>query len=285
MNIGDTKVDIPTSSPPPYVEQPQSRSTAKRVTRVILALVSLYVLLNIISWSSPFSGRPSTARKHRIHWPRPRLPTMSPAEAESHLLQSISAENIREYSRSYTSFAHVAGTEGDLRSAKLAEQRWANLLGVHSHGILESGTHESQNAIRSIGHLHRPTVHVDTYHSLLNYPLGNSSLSMFDSQGKQVYRANLTEPPVKGDETSQHGMQDVPLFHGFSKAGSAKGQLVYANMGRMQDYQRLKDNGIDLNGKIAIVRYGGSFRGLKVSAGESFGIAGKPVAISPWIAF
>ena len=66
------------------------------------------------------------------------------------------------------------------------------------------------------------------------------------------------------------------VFHGHSKSGEAKGPLIYANYGSREDFKRLKDEGIDTRGSIALVRYYGSQgdRALKVKAAEMAGAAG-----------
>lgn len=269
-------------APPAYqVEESPKRSSNSvwraRFRGLFLALLAYVALVKLLGATSGAERwlNPHHHRHHRGGGGRGHGKHLSAAEAEKLYLSIPDPKQIKEYSRSYTSFAHYAGTEGALRSAKITENRWSELLGVKSEGVLESGTSEAQEAIRGMPDRRQPSVHVDTYHSLLNYPLGNSSLSMSAPNGTELFKAKLFEPPVKGDETSQNGTLDVPLFHGFSKAGAASGQLVYANMGRVEDYEMLQEKGIDLQGKIAIVRYGGTFRGLKISAGEMFGIAGE----------
>lgn len=76
------------------------------------------------------------------------------------------------------------------------------------------------------------------------------------------------------DTTSKTGRFEVPTFHGLSKNGSASGQLVYAGRGNREEFQALIAQGVDLKGKIAIVQYGGTFRGLKVKNAAEFGAVG-----------
>jgi len=46
---------------------------------------------------------------------------------------------------------------------------------------------------------------------------------------------------------------------------AVEGRLVYVNYGRIEDYDRLaSDLGVNVNGSIAIARYGRIFRGDKV---------------------
>lgn len=66
------------------------------------------------------------------------------------------------------------------------------------------------------------------------------------------------------------------VFHGHSKSGKVKGPLIYANYGSRQDFERLKDQGIDTRGSITLMRYYGSQvdRALKVKAAELAGAVG-----------
>ncbi len=41
---------------------------------------------------------------------------------------------------------------------------------------------------------------------------------------------------------------------------------MYANFGRAKDFKALKDAGIDVTGKVVIMRYGPTSRGAKVGA-------------------
>lgn len=72
-------------------------------------------------------------------------------------------------------------------------------------------------------------------------------------------------------------------FHqlGYSKNGTVKGPVVYANYGTLADFQYLEAQGIELKGTIALVRYGGSFRGLKLRAAEKYGCVGALIYSDP----
>ena len=52
------------------------------------------------------------------------------------------------------------------------------------------------------------------------------------------------------------------------------GQVVYVNYGRPEDYVAIEKMGIDVKGKIVLVRYGSLFRGLKVRNAQKRGAAG-----------
>ncbi|GLD52379.1 putative N-acetylated-alpha-linked acidic dipeptidase isoform X1, partial [Lates japonicus] len=57
----------------------------------------------------------------------------------------------------------------------------------------------------------------------------------------------------------------VPPYSAFSAQGQPEGDLVYVNYGRTEDFFQLeREMGINVTGKIVIVRYGRIFRGNKV---------------------
>ncbi len=82
-------------------------------------------------------------------------------------------------------------------------------------------------------------------------------------------RLDLVEPPVPGDSTTM--LPSWPAMNGNSGAGDVTAALVYVNYGLPTDYARLDSLGISVKGKVAIVRYGRSFRGIKAREAESHG--------------
>jgi N-acetylated-alpha-linked acidic dipeptidase len=60
----------------------------------------------------------------------------------------------------------------------------------------------------------------------------------------------------------------------FNCSGFVSGDLFYLNYGRVEDFKRIKDLGIDLRGSIVLIRYGKIYRGLKVQNAENAGAKG-----------
>ena len=90
----------------------------------------------------------------------------------------------------------------------------------------------------------------------------------------------LREEPYDVDKDSTpEGM--FPAFHGYGASGTARGQVVYVNYGSPADFERLKGMGISVAGKIALVRYGGAFRGLKVKESQDRGAVGVLIYSDP----
>ena len=84
-------------------------------------------------------------------------------------------------------------------------------------------------------------------------------------------RLSLVEPPLREDPAS-HG-PIWPAMNGYSGVGDVTAAVVYVNYGLPEDYVRLDSMGVDLRGKVAIARYGRSYRGVKAQLAEEHGAA------------
>ena len=121
---------------------------------------------------------------------------------------------------------------------------------------------------------------------LFKESLDETTLERFDVYlnypRKDGRRVAIVEPPEKVWEAKLDEDQAYPdreqslVFHGHSKSGNVTGPLVFANYGSREDFKFLIDNGIKVNGSIALVRYYGSQgdRALKVKAAELAGAIG-----------
>jgi N-acetylated-alpha-linked acidic dipeptidase len=89
-----------------------------------------------------------------------------------------------------------------------------------------------------------------------------------------------TKEHVEGDPYQDDPRVVMP-FNGSSGSGDVTGDVVYANYGRLEDYDELAAQHIDLHGKIVICRYGGNFRGVKVYIAEQRGAVGVLIYTDP----
>lgn len=81
---------------------------------------------------------------------------------------------------------------------------------------------------------------------------------------------DLREGSTPSDPTTvQH--PEYPTVNGYSGTGDATGEVVYVNYGLIEDYEQLDSIGVSVRGKIAIARYGRSFRGIKAREAEKRG--------------
>ncbi|MDP6954858.1 MAG: M28 family peptidase [Planctomycetota bacterium] len=67
---------------------------------------------------------------------------------------------------------------------------------------------------------------------------------------------------------------DVPPFNAWSASGEVRARLVDVGRGLRGDYERLQQAGVDVRGCIALARYGGSYRGVKLDLATGFGCVG-----------
>ena len=91
---------------------------------------------------------------------------------------------------------------------------------------------------------------------------------------------NQKEDIIPGDPFSK----DPSLWKGwnaFSGTGDVTAEVVYANYGRKEDFETLKELGIEIKGKIVLAKYGGNFRGFKAKFAEANGAAGLIIYTDP----
>ena len=112
----------------------------------------------------------------------------------------------------------------------------------------------------------------------LNYPVSHS-LSLQYGNGS-TWTASLTEDVLPEDDTTSYPNR-LPTFHGYSATGSATAEYVYVGQGQQVDFARLKKLGVQLEGKIALAKYGGPFRGLKVKNAQENGMVGVVIFTDP----
>jgi N-acetylated-alpha-linked acidic dipeptidase len=95
------------------------------------------------------------------------------------------------------------------------------------------------------------------------------------------YTALLQEPELSEDPTSAIGEDYLPSYNAYSADGDVTGELVYVNYGVPADYEELARRGISVEGKIAIARYGGSWRGIKPKVAAEHGAIGALIYSDP----
>jgi N-acetylated-alpha-linked acidic dipeptidase len=152
-------------------------------------------------------------------------------------------QSAREHLRRLTLEPHIAGTKEDYETAVYVRDQ------LRSYGL---------------------TADLKEYDVWLNYPKTPSVLELITTRRQ---RLNTHEAVVPGDPSSSHP-KITPLFNGYSASGDVTAPIVYANYGLPDDYAALKKIGVDVKGKIVIVRYGNSFRGVKAKVAEDQGAIG-----------
>ena len=183
-------------------------------------------------------------------------------ELQTILLGTPEAERAKEWSRYYTSGPHLAGK--NLSQALWTRERWEE-FGVAS-----------------------TIVDYDVY---INYPKGHRLALLEKSKddpsavnGKEEwkvkYEARLEEDVLEDDKSSQLADR-IPTFHGYSASGNVTAPYVFVNYGTYKDFEELQAANISLKGKIALAKYGGVFRGLKVKRAQELGMIGVVMYTDP----
>ena len=152
-------------------------------------------------------------------------------------------ESAREHLRKLTAEPHVAGTKEDYATAVYVRDQ------MRTYGL---------------------QAELKEYQVLLPYPKQPSVVELVAPHRERLL---TTEAVVSEDPTSSDS-RITPLFNGYSASGDVTAPLVYANYGLPPDYDALKKEGVDVKGKIVIVRYGNSFRGVKAKVAEDHGAVG-----------
>ena len=88
-------------------------------------------------------------------------------------------------------------------------------------------------------------------------------------------------PEHVDDDPFQDDPRITPAFNGMSPSGDAEADVVYANYGTPEDFDKLKQMNVDVRGKIVIVRYGQNFRGVKAFVAQERGAAGVIIYSDP----
>ncbi len=150
-----------------------------------------------------------------------------------------------------TAEPHVAGTPEDYKTALYVAQKFR-----------EAGLDTS----------------IAEYRVWINYP-ADISVTAFGPKGKIMH--GPTPERVEGDKYDNNP-EVMPAFSGYSPSGDVTADVVYANYGRPEDFQALKELGVDVRGKIVIVRYGENFRGVKAYLAQEAGAAALIIYSDPF---
>ncbi|GMT08853.1 hypothetical protein PFISCL1PPCAC_150 [Pristionchus fissidentatus] len=161
------------------------------------------------------------------------------------LMEAIKGDNIKANLRALTKEPHQAGTKANDRVAKTIENLY-----------LSAGLQR---------------VHTLTYDVLLSYPDWDkpNTVSINNRFGSAVFTSKGVSDAILPDE--QGAPHAGHQWLAYSAPGKVEGDIVYCNSGTPKDFEEIKKMGIDVTGKIAMMRYGEGFRGDKVAEAQQNG--------------
>jgi N-acetylated-alpha-linked acidic dipeptidase len=171
---------------------------------------------------------------------------------EKEFKTAISPEQEKLFHREFTRTAHPAGTVHDKEVADYIAKTWR-----------EQGLED---------------VVIRQYDVLGSLP----KEVVVEMTSPVAYKAGLREAPYDVDPDTKN-----PEVHrawmSMSASGEVTAPIVYAHSGNPSDYDELKKHGIDVKGKIVLVRYSNpySYRGFKALTAQRMGVAGMLVYSDP----
>jgi len=111
---------------------------------------------------------------------------------------------------------------------------------------------------------------IEIFDVLMPFPI----IRKLEMVGPNKVSLQLKEPALDEDATSGITKDLLPGFNAFSADGDVTAELVYVNYGIPADYEELERLGIEVEGKIILARYGGSWRGIKPKVAREKGAIG-----------
>lgn len=114
-------------------------------------------------------------------------------------------------------------------------------------------------------------VSFEEYHALLPEPKHIE----VHLRGPKEERLDLLEKPRAGVEYRTPADKNAAMAYlGYSASGTVEGPVVYAHYGREEDFEWLESQGVKIEGSICLIRFGKTFRGLKVLEAQKRKAAG-----------
>jgi N-acetylated-alpha-linked acidic dipeptidase len=166
------------------------------------------------------------------------FPSSAPAELslEKALLAIPDAQHAEANLRHLTSEPHLAGTEASHRVAEWLVEQY-----------------------RSFGF----DAQIVPYSVWLGFPR-EVHLELVSPERKSLAtpEASVPQDPQTSDPRA------VRAYNAYSASGDVTAPIVYVNYGLPADYRELENLGVNVEGKIALARYGGAYRGIKAELAE-----------------
>ena len=163
--------------------------------------------------------------------------------AEKEFDGHLQAENLRQWMKKLSSRPHHLGSEFGRESAEFIRDQF-----------------------RSWGY----EAEIETFQVLFPTP----RVRILEMTAPRKFKAKLSEPALREDATSRQKDEQLPVYNCWSPDGDVTGDLVFVNYGLPEDYDYLKQVGIDVKGKIVIAKYGRSWRGIKPKVAQEQGAIG-----------
>jgi N-acetylated-alpha-linked acidic dipeptidase len=179
---------------------------------------------------------------------------------------ALGADNL---SRASTQSDSQAQLESDFDSHLNAEdlRTWMNRMSARPNHLGSAFGKENAKFIARMYQSWGFETEIETYYVLFPTP-AERVLEMLEPVS---FKASLEEPTLAQDKTSGQKDEQLPTYNAYSIDGDVTAELVYVNYGLPADYEELERHGISVEGKIALAKYYGSWRGIKPKVAAEHG--------------
>ncbi len=164
--------------------------------------------------------------------------------------------------------AREAAFDAAIRADEM--QTWMKRLAARPHHVGAPYDRENAQFFASLLTSWGYETTIETFDVLFPTP----TVRVLEEIAPEHVTATLAEPVLKEDATSGQTSEQLPVYNAYSADGDVTAEIVYVNYGVPADYDVLAQHGIDVNGKIVLARYGGSWRGIKPKVAAEHGAIG-----------
>ncbi|CAN1240836.1 Probable glutamate carboxypeptidase LAMP1 [Linum perenne] len=124
-------------------------------------------------------------------------------------------------------------------------------------------------------HLYSLTLRPHVAGTQANADTAQYVLSTLKASSNNFIKTHIVYYDVALTYPASHVADEVlPTFHGYGKSGNVSGNVTYVNYGRVEDYTRLKEMGVNVSGTIVLAKYGEIYRGDIVNNAYAQGAIG-----------
>ena len=155
--------------------------------------------------------------------------------------------------------------------------QWLRRLSAKPHHVGSAASKENAEYIAGLMESWGFEVEIAEYEILLPTP----RVREIELVAPTRFSASLTEDSLAEDPSTSVREDLLPPYNAFSVDGEVEGELVFVNYGRPEDYEILDRHGISVEGKIAIAKYGRSWRGIKPKLAGEKGAIGTIIYSDP----
>jgi N-acetylated-alpha-linked acidic dipeptidase len=211
-----------------------------------LALLSFAILFSGSSKNAQGRSSPADAKSSLFGF----RDGAAESAIESRFLAVPDAKLAEEHLRTLTKEPHMAGTPEDKATADYVAKKFR-----------EAGL----------------DTEIVEYKVWINYP-SEISVDLTAPAGIEMHGPTREHADI---DPFQDDPRVVMPFNGMSPSGDLEADVVYANYGTPDDFDKLEKLKIDLRGKLVVVRYGQNFRGVKAFIAQERGAAGMIIYSDP----